>query len=89
MYKENKEKANDIIKKFDAKLKNPESFILAELEAEFKNEFGVTYQGVKGFINGLYDDGISQETCYKYAKKYEVSEFKGLIKDYELNHPTK
>jgi endonuclease IV len=83
MYIENKKIASEIIQHFEKKLENPEAIILTELEAKFKNEFGVTYQGVKDYINGLYNDGICQDTCYKYAKKNEVVEFKTLIKDYE------
>lgn len=74
------EKANDIFEKYSEKLDQGEALISGAFEKDWKDQFGISYQGLKTIINAFYRNHQWTDVCEAYATQHDVVEFHGIRK---------
>jgi len=63
--------AYDIFEEFEKKIKHGETSLLHfEMENEFKDRLGISYQGLKCIVSSFYKNSQFVDVCIAYAKSF-------------------
>ena len=63
-------KAHDIFEKWEKQLEQGKVMSSAEFEADFNDELGISYQGVKSIILAFYRNGQWTDVCEAYVDSF-------------------
>lgn len=61
---------HDIFERWDRALEQGKKMNSVEFEADFDNELGIGYQGLKPIVNSLYKNGQWTEVCEAYVDSF-------------------
>jgi hypothetical protein len=67
------EKAHDIFEKWDKRLAKGEAIKSYEFEADFSNDLGISYQGLKSVVLAFYRNGQWTDVCEAYVDSFGKS----------------
>lgn len=76
----NLDEAHDIFEKYSNLMESNSEVNWGAFEADLKNKFNISYQGVKPIVLAFYRNHQWMDVCIAYAKAYECIEFHEITK---------